>query len=115
MNSTPYKKSWLTHTRIARLMLETKLNSRIPTIREYAIIFDCASGVIQNALKGLEQAGAIELDKRGKNGTFLVRKDEEKLFDNAGLHFITGYEQLHRTLYLCFCPGLEKPRGSNAA
>jgi hypothetical protein len=90
MNSTPYKKSWLTHTRIARLMLETKLNSRIPTIREYAIIFDCASGVIQNALKGLEQAGAIELDKRGKNGTFLVRKDEEKLFDNAGLHFITG-------------------------
>lgn len=90
MSRIPYKKSWLTRTRIARFMLETKLDTRIPTIYEYTEIFNCARGVVQNALNSLQEAGAIELDKRGKNGTFLVGKNEDKLFENAALHFITG-------------------------
>jgi hypothetical protein len=90
MNKIPYKKSWLTRTRIARFMIEAKLNTKIPTIHDYTETFNCARGVVQTALNSLEEAGAIELDKRGKNGTFLVSKDEDKLFENAGLHFITG-------------------------
>lgn len=90
MSKIPYKKDWLIRTRIARFMLETELNSKILTIQEYTELFDCSRGIVQNALDSLEQAGAITLDKRGKNGTFLTGKDEGKLFDNAGLHFITG-------------------------
>ena len=90
MSRIPYKKDWLIRTRIARFMLETELNAKIPTIQEYTEVFSCSRGIVQNAFDSLQSAGAIVLDKRGKNGTFLVSKDESKLFDNAGLHFITG-------------------------
>ncbi len=86
----PYKKDWLVRTRIARGMLGAELDARIPTIREYTETFDCSRGIVQNAIDSLEQAGAIALDKRGKNGTYLTAKDEKKLFENAALHFITG-------------------------
>ena len=90
MSRIPYKKDWLIRTRIARFMLETELNTRILTIQEHTEIFHCSRGIVQNAFDTLQKAGAIALDKHGKNGTFLVGKDEGKLFDNAGLHFITG-------------------------
>jgi len=90
VSKIPYKKDWLVRTRIARFMLQTELNAKILTIREYTETFGCSRGVVQNALDSLEQAGAIALDRRGKNGTFLTARDEAKLFEGAGLHFITG-------------------------
>ncbi len=90
MSNLHYKKDWLIRTHIARFMLETELDAKIPTIQEYTELFECSRGIVQNALDSLEQAGAVALDRRGKNGTFLVAKEEGKLFDNAGLHFITG-------------------------
>ncbi|HWQ57373.1 MAG TPA: YhfZ family protein, partial [Clostridia bacterium] len=90
MIGIPYKKDWLVGTRIARGMLGAEPNAKILTIKEYTELFGCSRGIVQNAIDHLEKAGAITLDKRGKNGSFLIAKDEKKLFDNAGLHFITG-------------------------
>lgn len=90
MNRIPYKKDWIASTGIARGMLGTEIEQRIPTIKEYTETFDCSRGVVQNALESLQQSGAIVLSKRGKNGTFLAEKNEEVLFQNAGLQFITG-------------------------
>lgn len=90
MDKTPYKKDWLVGTRIARGLIGARPGMKIPTIREYTDLFGCSRGIVQNAIDGLEEAGAVSLDRRGKSGTYLIAKDEKKLFGNAGLHFITG-------------------------
>lgn len=90
MDKTPYKKDWLVGTRIARGLIGVQRGVKIPTIQEYTDLFKCSRGIVQNAIDGLEETGAIVLDRRGKSGTWLAAKDEKKLFDNAGLHFITG-------------------------
>ena len=90
MVGTHYKKDWLVTTGIARLMISTPLDSRLPTVQDYCEIFDCSRGVVQNALASLEARGAVFLHKRGKQGTYLAKKNEELLFQNAGLQFLTG-------------------------
>lgn len=85
-----YKKDWLVTTGIARLMISMPLDSRLPTVQDYCEIFDCSRGVVQNALASLEAGGAVSLRKRGKQGTYLAAKNEELLFQNAGLQFLTG-------------------------
>lgn len=90
MERNPFRKEWLASSGIARGMLGTKAGERIPTIEEYTKQFGCSRGVVQNALATVEKTGAIRLEKRGKNGTYLAEKDEEKLFKSAGLQFFTG-------------------------
>ena len=90
MAHSGYSKNWLVTTSIARGILGTGSGARLPTIKEYSAIFGCSRGVVQNALAFLQAAGAMELDIQGKKGTFLKAKDEERLFDSAGLKFITG-------------------------
>lgn len=90
MAGLPYKKDWLVSTGIARGLVSTPLGARLPTLNEYCEAFDCSRGVVQNALAFLQQCGAVVLDKRGKQGTFLLEKNEEKLFENAGMSFLTG-------------------------
>ena len=85
-----YKKDWLVTTGIARLMISTPLDTRLPTVQDYCEIFDCSRGVVQNALASLEAGRAVSLHKRGKQGTYLIEKNEELLFQNAGLQFLTG-------------------------
>lgn len=90
MENPGYSKNWLVTTGIARGLLGTEPGDRLPTIKEYSSIFACSRGVIQNALAALQATGAVNLDVQGKKGTFLKTKDEERLFENAGLKFITG-------------------------
>lgn len=90
MEPSPFRKDWQASTGIARGMLGTELGARLPTINEYAELFGCSRGVVQNALAALEESGAVRLDKRRKQGTFLADKDEGRLFASAGLTFFTG-------------------------
>ena len=90
MENPGYSKNWLVTTGIARGLLGTEPGDRLPTIKEYSFVFACSRGVIQNALAALQATGAVNLDIQGKKGTFLKTKDEERLFENAGLKFITG-------------------------
>jgi len=90
MEPVPFRKDWRASTGIARGVLGTELGARLPTIEEYAKAFGCSRGVVQNALAALEKGGAVRLDKRRKQGTFLAGKDEERLFACAGLPFLTG-------------------------
>lgn len=81
---------YLVSTRIARGLLGEKEGARLPTIEEYTKRLDCSRGLVQSALAQLEESGAVRLDKRGKSGTYLVGKNEERLFAEAGLQFFTG-------------------------
>lgn len=90
MAGTPYKKDWLVSTGIARGMISMHPGGRVPTVNEYCEAFGCSRGVVQNALAGLNECGAIALSKRGKQGTYLTEKNDDLLFKNAGLQFMTG-------------------------
>ena len=90
MAKSPYKKDWLVSTGIARGMISTEISERLPTLSEYCEAFGCSRGVVQNAIASLESCGAIQLNKCGKQGTFLLEKNEELLFAQAGLSHLTG-------------------------
>ena len=90
MESSHVKKDWLVTTGIARQMISTPIDSRVPTVNDYCYMFECSRGVIQTAINKLESSGAIKLKRFGKHGRFLEAKDEELLFKNAGLQFLTG-------------------------
>ncbi len=90
MHGAKYKKDWLVTTGIARLMISTPLDSRLPTVNDYCEIFDCSRGVVQTALANLEESGSVSLSKRGKQGSYLAAKSEELLFRSADLQFLTG-------------------------
>lgn len=85
-----YKKSWLVSTRIARDLLSCQVGDRLPTIQEFTQRLKSSRGIVQNALKLMQEQGAIQLDIKGKSGSFLTQMDRAKLFELADLHYITG-------------------------
>lgn len=90
MIENPYRKDWYVSTSIAREMIGLKVGDRIPTISDYCETFDCSRGIVQNALMTLQENKAIELEKQGKKGSFLLLKDDEKLVEYSGLSHITA-------------------------
>lgn len=90
MIDTPYRKDWQVMTGIARGMLGYEIGTKLPTISEYSDVFDCSRGIVQNALNLLQEEGVIELEKKGKGGSFLIAKDEQKLMQSSGLNHITA-------------------------
>lgn len=85
-----YRKDRQAVSVISRSILGMKTRERMPTIREYETMLGCSRGVVQNALTALQESGAITLDKRGKQGTFILSADEDMLFDAANLQYFTG-------------------------
>ena len=90
MLKSAYRKEWYVESCIARGFLGTAPGSRIPTITEYADLFDCSRGIVQNALNALEDRQVITLDRQGKRGTYLLRKQEDQLFSCSGISHLTA-------------------------
>ena len=90
MVQSPYRKEWAVGTSIAKSFIGTAVGSRIPTVKEYAELFSCSRGIVQNALAYLEDRNVITLEKQGKKGTFLVEKSEKDLFACSGLTNLTA-------------------------
>lgn len=84
------RKEWFVQANIARGFIGLPIGSRIPTISEYAEDFSCSRGIVQNALAELEAGQTILLDRLGKKGTYLVGKEDRKLFQVSGLHNLTA-------------------------
>lgn len=90
LEQTPFKKSWLAVTYIARDLICLQEGDRIPTVQEYAERFGLSRGIIQNALQQLELQKAVRLEKLGKTGSFVREQNWEQLFLCADLEYITG-------------------------
>ena len=90
MLGSPYRKEWYVGTSIAKGFIGMPEGSRLPTITDYAGIFDCSRGIVQNALNFLEEQRAVVLDKQGKKGTYLLSKDEQQLLRYSGLNHLTA-------------------------
>ena len=98
-NLSMYKKSALTLMHMARDLFLTDTGEKIPTILEYTEMFGVSRGIVQSALEVLTEDGSITMEKRGVLGTFLVSKDDEKLFDHTGWGAITGSMPIPLTPY----------------
>jgi len=103
-----YKKSWTIMTRIARDILCLSLGDQLPTVQEFSERYQSSRGIVQNALKELQDSDAITIEKRGKVGCFLTAVDGAKLFDAADLQYITGsmpppFTDYHSSLATAVC------------
>lgn len=83
-------KNSLTIKKLAKEFLSISENERIKTITEYSEIINVARGTIQNSLKVLIDDGAIEIQSKGHLGSFLIKKDFQKLLNFADIKFIAG-------------------------
>ena len=84
---------------LARDLFLMDIGEKIPTINEYTEALGVSRGIVQNALDFLEESGIIVVEKRGVLGTFLISRDEEKLYSHTGWGVISGSMPIPLTPY----------------
>ena len=85
-----FSKNGLSTRKLANLLITYEEGDRIPTVTELNDEIRLARGTVQNAIKLLQQCGAVELESHGKSGTILKRRDVKKLLEIAGINTILG-------------------------
>lgn len=75
---------------LARRLAGYNVGARLKPVGELAAEFGTGRGTIQSALKVLIDEGAVELEPRGKLGSYIRRLDYEKLLARAGLSTVIG-------------------------
>ena len=95
-------------TTLARYLLGEKCGNRLKTIDELAA--ECHSSVwlTQAALKTLESSGAIRIERRGRNGSYLVEMDNRTLLKHVDINNVVCAMPLPYTrLYEGLASGLK--------
>lgn len=69
-----FSKNGLSTRKLANLLLAFQEGDRIPTVTELNDQIQLARGTVQNAIKLLQQCGAVELESHGKSGTILKKE-----------------------------------------
>lgn len=100
LNNDIYKKSGLMRMNIARDFYLMHPGERIPTILEYTEKFSVSRGIVQNAIRQLEEDGCILVEKKGVKGTFLQAVDSGKLYAYTGWGSVTGTMPLPLSVHL---------------
>lgn len=75
---------------LARDILCREIGERMNTSIQYQELTEVGSGTVQKALRLLENAGAVSLQARGHQGTFVVDRHVGLLWAIAGLGAVTG-------------------------
>lgn len=79
------KKEGVAQASLARYLLGEKNGNRLKTIDELATECRFSVGLMQAALKTLEKAGAVTVERRGRNGSYLVSMDNKALLAFADI------------------------------
>lgn len=85
MSRSFIKKEGVAQASLARYLLGEKKGNRLKTIDELATECRFSVGLIQSALKTLEKAGAVSVERRGRNGSYLVNMDNKALLAFADI------------------------------
>lgn len=95
-------------TTLARYLLGEKCGNRLKTIDELAAECHSSVGLIQAALKTLESSGAIRIERRGRNGSYLVEMDNRTLLKHVDINNVVCAMPLPYTrLYEGLASGLK--------
>jgi DNA-binding transcriptional ArsR family regulator len=82
---------------LARMLLVEHPGSRLPTVSEYAARLGVGLGTVQRALRMLEEGGAVELEARGRLGTYLTAIDRARLWEMSQSGLLLGLMPLPYT------------------
>lgn len=85
MSRSFIKKEGVAQASLARYLLGEKIGNRLKTIDELASECRFSVGLIQAALKTLEKAGAVTVERRGRNGSYLVSMNNKALLAFADI------------------------------
>jgi len=69
--------------RLAGYFLSLEPGINIDSVRDLAVSMDASIGLISESISRLEELGAIEIDRRGQLGSFLVRQSVGRLWAAA--------------------------------
>ena len=95
-------------TTLARYLLGEKCGNRLKTIDELAAECHSSVGLTQAALKTLESSGAIRIERRGRNGSYLVEMDNRTLLKHVDINNVVCAMPLPYTrLYEGLASGLK--------
>ena len=95
-------------TTLARYLLGEKGGNRLKTIDELAAECHSSVGLTQAALKTLESSGAIRIERRGRNGSYLVDMDNRTLLKHVDINNVVCAMPLPYTrLYEGLASGLK--------
>jgi len=75
---------------LARRLAAQSVGDRLAPVGDLAAEFGTGRGTIQSALRVLTAEGAVELEHRGRLGTYIRRLDYDKLLALAGLSTVIG-------------------------
>lgn len=78
-----YQKIGVTIEKLALDLLSKNVGDRIQPISQYREDFAVSRGTIQNAIRYLEEAGAVNLTHHGHQGTYIAGLDYGKLQENC--------------------------------
>lgn len=108
MRRTFIKKEGVVITTLARYLLGEKCGNRLKTIDELANECRSSVGLTQAALKTLESSGAIRIERRGRNGSYLVEMDNKALLSHVDINNVVCAMPLPYTrLYEGLASGLK--------
>ena len=108
MRWTFIKKEGVVLTTLARYLLGEKCGNRLKTIDELAGECHSSVGLTQAALKTLESSGAIRIERRGRNGSYLVEMDNRALLKHVDINNVVCAMPLPYTrLYEGLASGLK--------
>lgn len=108
MRRTFIKKEGVVITTLARYLLGEKCGNRLKTIDELANECRSSVGLTQAALKTLESSGAIRIERRGRNGSYLVEMDNKALLTHVDINNVVCAMPLPYTrLYEGLASGLK--------
>lgn len=106
--SNVYQKEGVVITTLARYLLGEKCGNRLKTIDELATECRSSVGLTQAALKTLESSGAIRIERRGRNGSYLVEMDNKALLTHVDINNVVCAMPLPYTrLYEGLASGLK--------
>lgn len=95
-------------TTLARYLLGENCGNRLKTIDELAAECHSSVGLTQAALKTLESSGAIRIERRGRNGSYLVEMDNRTLLKHVDINNVVCAMPLPYTrLYEGLASGLK--------
>lgn len=81
-------------TQIADDLLSRSVDDRVPSIQDYAALFDASVGTVQSAVNYLQSEDGVDLVSRGRLGAYIEKIDYRNLWSIAKNRLIVGIQPL---------------------
>lgn len=85
-----FLKNRLAVMKLSRDLLSAQLDERLKTVDYYEEALSVSRGTVQKAMQFLIEQHCIETQFRGHLGTYLLMKDDEKLWEFSGFGVLSG-------------------------